>query len=69
MGDINGISPAERWDDDETIIKYLITSSVPDLMFNRIKEGAYTKDIWDHVKKMFEGSSQNTVMDLTRRPH
>ena len=67
MGDINGMSPAEHWDNDKTIIKYLITLSVPDLVFNRIKEGAYAIDIWDILKKMFKGKSQNTLMDLTRR--
>ena len=63
----NGMTPAQRWDHDETIIKYLITSSVPDSIFNRIKSGTHVKDVWDTLKKSLEDRAQNLLMDLTKR--
>jgi hypothetical protein len=66
-GVINGMTPVQRWDHDETTTKYLIASSVPDSIFKRIKSGTRAKDVWDSLKKLSEDRAQNLLMDLTRR--
>ncbi len=54
-GDIANVKPAQRWKNDDSAVQQLIVTSVPDSIFNRIKEGTDAKTIWDTLKKIFEG--------------
>ena len=56
-GDVNGVKPVMRWEDDDETVKHLIMSSVPDEIFNRIKGGANAKAWWASLKGICEGRS------------
>jgi hypothetical protein len=48
-------------------VKQAITASVPDSIFNRIKNSTRAKDVWDTLKALFEGWTQMIVVDLCRQ--
>jgi hypothetical protein len=54
VGDINGVTPDERWASEEAAASQLIAASVPDHVFNRIKTKANTMEIWDTVKAIYQ---------------
>ncbi|TFY61298.1 hypothetical protein EVG20_g7113 [Dentipellis fragilis] len=66
-GTLGGVSAGQRWTMGEAVIKQYIAVSVPDTIFNRIKGGARAKDVWDSLKKIFEGRSRMIVVDLRRK--
>ena len=66
-GNVNGIAPVMRWEDDDEAVKMLIMNSIPDEMFNRIKNGANAKAWWDELKKICEGRSRDLRIDLSRK--
>jgi hypothetical protein len=66
-GNVGVMTPQERWNTDQSIVKQLITSSVPDSVFNSIKTGTSTKAVWDVLKALFEGRTTLILVDLGRR--
>ena len=66
-GDINGIKPAMRWEDDDKVVKHLIMHSIPDDIFNRIKGGTDAREWWESLKKICEGRSRSLLIDLGRK--
>ena len=63
-GDVNGIAPAMRWEDDDEAVKALIMSSIPDELFNRIKSGVNAQAWWDSLKNICEDRSRSMSIDL-----
>jgi len=47
MGNINGQTLQSRWDAEEAAAKKLITSSIPDHVFNQIKMQITATDVWN----------------------
>ena len=45
-GNINGVTPQDRWDNEERTIKELIGESVPDQVFSKIKNKPNVMEIW-----------------------
>src|SRR6266702_3201851 len=66
-GDIANVKPAQRWKNDDGAVQQLIVTSVPDSIFNCIKEGTDAKTIWDMLKKIFEGRTRSLLIDLGRK--
>jgi hypothetical protein len=66
-GDINNLTPAMRWEDNDEVVKHIIMSSIPDDIFNRIKTGANAKEWWEKLKGICEGRSRSILIDLGRR--
>ena len=66
-GDVNGIAPPMRWEDDDEAVKHLIMNSISDKMFNRIKAGTNAKAWWDELKKICEGRSRDLRIDIDRK--
>ena len=66
-GDVNGIKPDMRWEDDDEAVKSLIMHSIPDDFFNRIKEGKDAREWWDSLKKICQGRSRTLIIDLSRK--
>ena len=66
-GDVNSIKPAMRWEDDDEAVKHLIMNTIPDDIFNRIKDGADAMTWWDELKKICEGRSRSLLIDLGRQ--
>jgi hypothetical protein len=48
-------------------VKQLIAASVPNTVFNRIETGTTAKDVWDALKKLYEGRTMLILIDLGRR--
>ena len=53
-GDINGVSPASRWANEESTIMTLIPASVPDHVFNRIKTKTNSFEVWNTIKAIYQ---------------
>ena len=45
-------------------MKQLITVSVPDAVSNAIKTGTNAKEVWDALKKLYEGCTSLILVDL-----
>ena len=63
-GDVNGVAPIMRWEDDNKAVKALIMSSIPDELFNRIKSGVNAQAWWDSLKNICEDRSRSMSIDL-----
>jgi hypothetical protein len=67
VGTINGTEPADRWRRGESYVKQVIAATIPQAVFNQIKGGTRTKDVWEALKKMYEERSRTTRVELVRR--
>ncbi len=65
-GNVGILMPQMWWHLDQATVKQLIGSSVLDTIFNAIKTGAMAKDMWDVLKKLFEGHTTLILVDLGR---
>jgi len=66
-GNVGILMPQMQWHLDQAVVKQLIGSSVPDTVFNAIKTGTTAKDVWDALKKLYEGRTTLILVDLQRR--
>src|SRR6266851_5898650 len=66
-GDVNGVAPNMRWEDDNEVVKALIMSSIPDELFNWIKSGVTAMAWWDSLKDICEDRSQSLSIDLRQK--
>src|SRR5487761_336488 len=66
-GNLNGLTPEVRWTKEESAIKQVLGSTLPDTAFNKIKATASVKDAWDTLKRIYEDRSKALVADLIRR--
>jgi len=53
-GTINGIDAVERWKRGDSYVKQLIAATIPEPIFNEIKGGTCTKDVWKTLKRNYE---------------
>jgi transposase InsO family protein len=68
-GNVSILTAAQRWALDQRVVKQLIATSVPDTVFNDIKGTAAStaKDVWDDLRRLFEGRTTLILVDLGRR--
>ena len=66
-GDINGVTPAQRWEAEECIITELIAESVPDTVLSKIRFKTNAMEIWTTLKGLYEGRTTMIVVDMTRK--
>src|SRR6266702_3442495 len=66
-GNVGIMTPKIRWRHDQAAVKQLIGLSVRDTVFNAIKTSNTAKDVWDQLKKLFEGCTTLILVDLGRR--
>ena len=66
-GTVSRLSASVQWAHGEAIVKQAIAALVPNSIFNHIKRSTHTKDVWDVLKKLFEGRTQMIVVDLRRQ--
>ena len=67
LGTLNGMTPEARWTKEESAIKQVLGSTLPDTAFNRIKGTATVKAAWEILKRVYEERSKALVADLMRR--
>ena len=63
-GNVNGVAPNMRWEDDNEAVKALIMSSIPDKLFNQIKSRVNVQAWWNSLKNICEDRSQSMSIDL-----
>ena len=66
-GEINGLKPPMRWEDDNEAVKSILMSSIPKEFFNHIKGGTNVKAWWDELKLMCKGKSRSLLINLGHR--
>ena len=66
-GTVGSLTPQQWRDLDQHIVKQLIGTSVPDTIFNSIKTGATVKNMWDELKRLYEGCTTLILVDLGRQ--
>ena len=68
-GNVSIMTPAQHWALDQQVVKQLIATSIPDTVFNEIKgtPASTAKDVWDALKRLYEGCTTLILMDLGRR--
>ena len=66
-GNINGLTPQERWDSEEDFIKKLISTSVPDHIFSRIKTKTNVHDVWMEITSVHQMRSKMITIDLDKQ--
>ena len=67
MGEVGTVLLEMRWCLDQATVKQLIAMSIPDSVFNNIKTGTSAKDVWDVLKKLYEGYTTLIPVDLGRQ--
>jgi hypothetical protein len=61
---VNGMTPHERWEDEENQVKQLIAVSLPDQVFNVVKVKANVFEIWEEIKNLHQKQSKMIIVDL-----
>jgi len=64
---INNCSPQRHWRAEEKIVKALIESSVPDIIFNDIKDLLTAKEAWDAIITKFSCTTEMNLTELQRQ--
>ena len=65
--DVNGMTPAKSWEDEEAQTKELIAASLPDHVFNHLKVKANVMEIWMEVKAIYQNRTKIATVDLGSR--
>jgi gag-polypeptide of LTR copia-type len=63
-GNVDGATPNEQWEDDQAALINLIASSIPDSVFNKVKDKANTKGVWEALKDLHEERSPMVTIEL-----
>lgn len=70
-GDVGGLNPEQRWAADKIAVKQIFRTTIPDLVFNKIKSAYEPKDVWGKLKGLFEGESRRfrvkSMVDLGKK--
>jgi hypothetical protein len=67
LGTLDGLASEARWTKEESTIKQVLCSTLPDSAFTRIKGAASVKAAWDILKRVYEERSKALVADIVRR--
>ena len=68
-GDIGGLTPSQRWQKEEGMVKQIIGATIPDIAFNCIKGHSAVKDMWAVLKKMYKDRTRILMADMMRCFH
>jgi hypothetical protein len=66
-GVINGLTPDQRWSNEEAEAMDMIALSVPDNIFNVIKDETTTMAVWNAVKDIYQNRSPMIAVDLGKK--
>jgi hypothetical protein len=64
---INGQTPDQRWSIKEDSAMDLIVSTVPDQIFNRVKNNTTTMAMWDAIKAIYQARSKMATINLSQK--
>ena len=63
-GVINGRDPDQRWALDEDLAIDLISNTIPDQVFNRVKSHTTVMEMWNAIKQIHQDRSKIATIDL-----
>ena len=66
-GQIGRFSPAQRWVRDEVTASSLLDTTIPNELFQEIKNLGTMMEVWAKLKELFEGKSRSVMVDLGRK--
>jgi len=66
-GDINGVTPQNRWDAEECTATELIAESVPNAVISKIWSKTNVMEIWNTLRGLYKGHTTMIVVDMTRK--
>jgi hypothetical protein len=66
-GDIGGVTPQNRWAAEERTIKELISDSIPDSVFSKIKSKPNIREIWTTLRVLYESRTTMIIVNMTKR--
>jgi hypothetical protein len=66
-GTINGLTPDQCWAAKEAAAKNMIATSVPNHIFNRIKNKTTTMEVWTAMKAIYQTRSKMITVDLGKK--
>ena len=66
-GDVGGLNPAQQWARDQTKASKLLDATIPNGVFLKLKDTDNVKEVWDQLKKEFEGKSRSVMVGLGRK--
>jgi hypothetical protein len=66
-GTINRLTPDQRWEAEEAAAKNMIAASVPDHIFNHIKNKTTAMEVWTTVKAIYQTRSKMITVDLSKK--
>ena len=64
VGSVNGLTPDQRWEAEEATAMDVIASSVPDHIFNRIKNKTNVMEVWATMKSICQSRSETAITCL-----
>ena len=67
VGDVSRLTPNACWAKEENTIKLVLSSTLPDTAFNRIKTTANVCDAWEILKWVYEERSKALVADIIQK--
>jgi len=62
-GTVRGLTPADRWECEEHLIRTMLGNSMPDEAFNQIKDTESVKDAWDILRSAYEDCMAMLISD------
>ena len=66
-GDVGGLNLAQQWAKDQLKASKLLDETIPDGVFLKLKDTDNVKEVWDQLKKEFEGKLRSVMVDLGRK--
>ena len=67
LSNISGLTPAIQWAKEESTIKQVLCSTLPNSAFNWIKNVASVKSAWETLKWVYEERSKALVANIIQR--
>ena len=62
-GTVRSLTPTDRWEREEHLIRTALGNSMPDEAFNQIKDTESVKEAWDILKSAYEDCTTALVSD------
>src|SRR6266566_2390809 len=67
LSTIDNLAPAARWAKEESTIKKVLSETLPDMAFNKVKAITSVKAAWAMLKQIYKDRSKALTADLICR--
>ncbi|KAH9992862.1 hypothetical protein BJV77DRAFT_1170131, partial [Russula vinacea] len=63
-GTVGTMTPEQRWERDASRATSVLEGTIPNDLFHIIDNTTNVKQVWDALKKVYEGKSRSVMVDL-----